>query len=78
MLGIFFMDSMEALNNDLLKVVQSCAELSGKVGPLQVPSWRFPEKLAHSVNIEEHLEKIPETANSHVFVLELIIDRLDD
>ena len=66
---------METLKNDLLKIVQGSLELNGKSGPLQAPSWRFPEKLAGSVDIDEALKALPLVADSHVFLLELIIDR---
>lgn len=67
---------METLKNDLVKVAQTSLELSGKVGTVQAPSWRFPEKIAASVNIEEALKGLPQSADSHVFLLELIVDRL--
>jgi len=66
---------METLKNDLQKIVQSCLEVNGKIGPLQAPSWRFPEKLASSVVVEEYLKEPHSASDGKVFILELIVDR---
>ena len=67
---------METLKNDLLKIVRGCLEVNGKVGPpLQAPSWRFPEKLASSVAVEECLKESRSASDSKVFILELLVDR---
>ena len=66
---------METLRSDLLKVVQGSTELVRKAGNMQVPSWRFPEKLAVSLDVEETLKEGPSGVNSNIFFLELLIDR---
>ena len=71
---ILVADSMETAKSELKKIVTGFAELLKKSGPLEAPSWRFPEQLSTSVNIEEVLKS--EKGSSHEFILELIIDRL--
>lgn len=68
-------ESMETLRSELLKVVQGSTELVRKAGTLQVPSWRFPEKLAVSLDVEATLKEGPLVADSNIFLLELLIDR---
>ncbi len=68
---------MEALKSDLKKVVLASAELISRAGSLQVPSWRFPEKLATSLDIGGVLEEgAKDKVADQNFILELIIDRL--
>ena len=52
---------------------------------LQVPSWRFPERLAVSLDIEEVLRNVVYSTGSeeknypdHVLLLELVVDRYSD
>lgn len=49
---------------------------------LQVPSWRFPERLAVSLDTEEVLRNVVSSTGSeernysaHVLLLELVVDR---
>jgi hypothetical protein len=68
---------METLVSDLKKIVQGSAGLVGGISALQSPSWKFPEKLAVSLNVEKALESAAtlDRPSSHLFVLELVIDR---
>ena len=67
---------METLKNDLKKIMSGSAGLVKGAGPLQVPSWRFPEKMAISLDIEEVLKRdMKDGAENHNLLLELIIDR---
>ena len=65
---------MEGLRSDLRGVQAALKDLLERMEcRLQVPSWRFPEKLSSSLNIDELLRK--QGDDCHVFLLELIIDR---
>lgn len=68
---------METLVSDLKKIVLGSADLVGRAGSLQSPSWRFPEKLAVSLDVGKALEggTTLDKTSSHFFVLELVIDR---
>lgn len=69
---------MDAFRNDLKNIQGGLKELLSKVGPIEVPSWRFPEKTATSVNLEEVLKGVGPTggdSSSKVLVLELLVDR---
>lgn len=71
--------SMETLRSELKKVLLGSADLVSRAGPLQSPSWKFPEKLAISLDVERALEEEKgskdDKAQSHVFILELVVDR---
>lgn len=66
---------METLVTDLKKIVLGSADLISRASSLQSPSWKFPEKLAISLDVGRALEEKDDRANSHPFVLELVIDR---
>lgn len=65
---------METLRSDLKKILLGSADLLNRAGSLQAPSWKFPEKLAISLDVEGAL-KADKADSSHLLVLELIIDR---
>ena len=69
---------MEILRNDLKNIQGGLKELLNRVGPLEVPSWRFPEKVANSVSIEEVLNDVSFSngdSNNKILILELVVDR---
>ena len=66
---------METRKSELLKIVQGSSELVKKAGNIQLPSWRFPEKLAVLLDVEETLKGGPSGIDKNVFFLELLIDR---
>lgn len=68
---------METLVSDLKKIVLGSADLVGRADSLQSSSWKFPEKLAISLDVGRALEggTTLDKASSHFFVLELVIDR---
>ena len=69
---------METLKSDLKKIVLGSADLLSRAGPLQAPSWKFPEKLAVSLDLEGSLRdglNHAEPVYNHLFFLELVIDR---
>ncbi|XP_008936725.1 PREDICTED: coiled-coil domain-containing protein 157, partial [Merops nubicus] len=74
---------MQSLRADLRDLQAAIADVSSRVGAVRVPSWKFPNKAACDVDMEELLElydyteQDPEfTQHSHVVLLELVIDRL--
>ena len=62
---------METLRGELKKILVGSADLVKRAGSLQFPSWKFPEKLAVSVDVEGALN----AEDSHSLVLELVVDR---
>ena len=70
---------METLRGDLEKVLQGSAGLIKRASSLQCPSWKFPEKLAVSLDVgkvlEEGLKLSQDQASRQFFILELIVDR---
>lgn len=64
---------METLRSDLKKILTGSAELVSRAKSLQAPSWRFPEKLAVSLNLEDCLKQ--EVSHHSKLLLELVIDR---
>lgn len=75
----------ESLRNDVAGVNAGLKELLCTVGDLQTPSWRFPERLAASLDMEGLLkdaaaEPAPQTgeadcSSTRVLLLELLVDR---
>lgn len=65
---------METIVSDLKKVVQGSADLVSRASTLQSPSWKFPEKLAVSLDVGKALDTL-DKSSGHFFVLELVIDR---
>lgn len=64
---------METVRSDLKKILLGSADLLNRAGSLQAPSWKFPEKLAVSLDVEEALREGQD--EPHSFILELVIDR---
>lgn len=71
--GFVFLAPMETLVPDLKKIVLGSADLIRRASSLKSPSWKFPEKLAVSLDVGRALEERDEKATP--FVLELVIDR---
>lgn len=59
------------LRTELKKILTGSADLVNRAGSLQSPSWKFPEKLAISLDVEGALK----AGDSHSHVLELVVDR---
>ena len=72
---------IESLKNDLRSFQGGLRELLSKTEGLQVPSWRFPERLAVSVDTEELLKDVSycskDNCSTHVMLLELVVDRYE-
>lgn len=69
---------METLKSDLKKILSGSAELLSRASSIQAPSWKFPEKLAISLDVERVLKEgvnHDESVYNHFFILELVIDR---
>lgn len=65
----------EVLCHDLRAVQSALGEVLSCVQP-QVPSWRFPERLAAGLELEGVLSSSDESRESNrVFLLEVIVDR---
>lgn len=70
------------MKSDVLAIHNATKGVLAKTGDLQVPSWRFPEKLSTSVDVEALLKDLRYTAShdndcaAHMLLLELTIDRL--
>ena len=67
---------METLRTDLKKISLGSAELVNRARSLPAPSWKFPEKLAVTLDLEGTLkEGLTQDVDNHRFLLELVIDR---
>ncbi|CAF3826870.1 unnamed protein product [Rotaria sordida] len=72
-------DSLRVDINDLQNVIY---DIIGKTGSLKCHSWKYPDKLATDVDMNELLERYQYGKNdldnqvSHVILFEIIIDRL--
>ena len=69
---------LRSTQSGLKEVLLACTKREG----LQVPSWRFPEKLAASLDTDEMLRDLVYSNGSeemncstHVQLLELVVDR---
>jgi len=77
---------IESLKSDLRSIQSGLKDVllaCTKRESLQVPSWRFPEKLAASLDTDEMLRDLAYSSSSedmncstHVLLLELVVDRL--
>lgn len=76
---------IESLKSDLRSIQSGLKEVllaCNKRESLQVPSWRFPEKLAASLDTDEMLRDLAYSSgredmncSAHVLLLELVVDR---
>jgi len=65
----------EMLRHDLRAVQNALGEVLSCVQP-KVPSWRFPERLAAGLELEDVLSSKDESSESNrVLLLEVIVDR---
>ncbi|ESO02701.1 hypothetical protein HELRODRAFT_161995 [Helobdella robusta] len=73
---------IDSLTYDIQDVQTIISEIVSKIGTLNYTSWKFPDKLACSVNIEELVKHYSFSKNqednqtSHIMLFELLIDRL--
>ncbi len=58
--------SIESLRNDVQGVHAGLKELLSRTGDIQAPSWRFPERLATSLDTEGLLKDATSSASSTV------------
>lgn len=74
---------MDSLRSDLTDLQGAIVDVCALAGPLRVPSWKFPDRVAcdlDMVALLEHYDHVPGdpefTQLSHAVLLELVIDRL--
>ncbi|XP_076452425.1 uncharacterized protein LOC143288046 [Babylonia areolata] len=74
---------MESLQTDIQDVQWTINDISSRMGPLDVSSWKFPDKLSWEIDIEQLLEMYSfdedekeENQVAHIALYELLIDRL--
>lgn len=72
---------MESLQTDV-RDVQSCvSDIISRIGPVQCTSWKFPDKSAADLDIEDLLDLYSysddeeERQVAHIALYELVIDR---
>ena len=72
---------MESLQTDV-RDIQSCvADIISRTGPVQCTSWKFPDKKACDLDIEDLLDLYSysddeeERQVAHIALYELVIDR---
>ena len=72
---------IDSLRSDVLTIHNASKDVLTKAGELKVPSWRFPEKLSTSIDVDTLLKDLcysnshDKDCASHVLLLELIVDR---
>lgn len=68
--------SHQRLRQDLLTLQSSIRDILGKSKKIQVPSWKYPEKLAADVDVESTLKDSQNDVDDNaVLLLELVVDR---
>lgn len=72
---------LESLKQDVNDVQATVGDLLSRVGPVRSPSWKYPDKIACELDIEELLERYSYSNDedqcklSHIILFELLIDR---
>ncbi|XP_017711088.1 PREDICTED: coiled-coil domain-containing protein 157 isoform X3 [Rhinopithecus bieti] len=74
---------MDSLRTDLTDLQGAIVDVFSRAGPVDFPSWKFPDRMAcdlDMVALLEHYDHVPGdpefTQLSHAVLLELVIDRL--
>ena len=75
---------MESLQSDVQDLQWTVNEISSRVGPINANSWKFPDKKAGELDIEDLLDLYDCSGDSddaeerqvaHIALYELVIDR---
>ena len=72
---------IESLHNDVGDLQTVVVEVFSRTGPVTQPSWKYPDKAANNVNVDELLEIYVYTDDeeerqvAHIVLLEMVIDR---
>lgn len=73
---------MESLQTDVQDVQWTINDLSSRIGPIDLSSWKFPDKLSWELDMEQLLEMYSfskeekeENQVAHIALYELLIDR---
>lgn len=72
---------LESLKQDVNDVQTTVMDLLSRVGHLRSPSWKYPDKVACELDIDELLERYSYSSDedhcklSHIILFELLIDR---
>ncbi|XP_005112671.2 coiled-coil domain-containing protein 157 [Aplysia californica] len=78
-------DVMESLQSDVQDLQWTITQISSRVGPVAAQSWKFPDKMAGDLDIEDLLdlydcsgesEEAEDRQVAHIALYELLIDRL--
>ena len=77
---------MESLQSDVQDLQWTITEILSRVGPVHGQSWKFPDKLAGDLDIDDLLDLYDCSGDSddaeerqvaHIALYELVIDRSD-
>lgn len=73
---------MESLRKDITDLQGTVIDVFSRVGAVQVPSWKFPDKMSCDLDLVQLLDRYDYVENdaeitqvSHMVLLELVIDR---
>ncbi|KAM8864838.1 coiled-coil domain-containing protein 157 isoform 1-T2 [Synchiropus picturatus] len=76
-------DCMDSLRRDLVDLQGAIVDVFSKTGPVQCPSWKFPDKLSCNLDMVSLLDQYDHVEgedafnqHAHIVLLELVIDRL--
>ena len=70
-----------SLARDINDVQRTIQDIMMKVGPVRIPSWKYPDKVSCELDIDELLERYSFSKDtdharmSHIILFELLIDR---
>ena len=72
---------IESLQNDVTDLQSSVVDVLSRCGPVDAPSWKYPDRRAADVDLTQLLELYDfsddeeDNQLAHVVLLELVIDR---
>ena len=72
---------IESLHNDVSDLQAVVVDVFSRTGPVTQPSWKYPDKAASNIHMDELLEIYVYTDDeeerqvAHIVLLELVIDR---
>lgn len=72
---------LESLRTDVLDIQWAISGIISRAGPVEVASWKFPDKQSADLNIEELLDlysysdDAEDNQVAHIALYELVIDR---
>ncbi|CAH1802625.1 unnamed protein product [Owenia fusiformis] len=73
---------IESLRNDVSDLQSAVVDVTSRVGPVKLPSWKYPDKQSCDLDIDDILETYDYSDDeedrqvAHIVLLEMVIDRM--